>query len=563
MTHIDYRLELETTHSSTGYLSVSPQNIEGEETLLKALETTPMDTFLRKKVLSLLGGLGEDGLMDRYKDGSSFLREMIYETALTFDVFSVLRERLEGEGWRAEKVNSPLVTARFWAENGYETHPWAEMLIQNSAELTELPGAEEAPMLKEVPGPTGLSEPLPVAEMAREIADDHPFEERQSAADTASIAKMKLEALGLFTGVELRHQASLSPVGLMRKWRLDHHVACGSLNYHLSGEQTSYGKGLSLVDARASLYMEVAERHSSYASIENGRVVGTVKEHEVVKARFSELVASGQRALDPNSLLLDVPYKDESLHWMQGVAWNEGEELPIWVPVQAVFLFMNLDEPDLFQSLGSTGLASGNTLEEARLSGLYEALEREAEATQPFDPALCFELFTANENLGSLLSAYRQAGIHLFFQEMTGRFGIPCCKAMVMDGEGRVAKGCSVHLDARRAAVSAMTEVPYGFPEGEESLAPPCKPVPVHEEQLPNYSMGSAKGDVALVEKLLACEGFSPVYVDLTRSDLEIPVVKTLIPGFAFSADFGALTRISPRMLSCAWAMMKAKPCQS
>ena len=559
----DYRLELTTTTAATGYFSVVPQGIEGIEAAMDALRNAPMDSFMRQSALGLLGALGEEALAAMVADGDDFVAGLVYEASLVIDGLSGIRVSLERAGWGPEKIESPLVYGRFIAENGSAVHPWAAMLSENANHLVELPFYAEAPALDPEPGPTGPSEELPVGEMAAEIRRTQPFLERVRASETASIAKAKLEMAGVFVDGEMRHQASLSPIALLRKWKVKRHIASGPLDYTLTGEQTSYGKGLSVVDARASLYMEIAERHSSYASIENGCVVDTLADHAVVKARYSELVDQGTLALDPNALMLDVPYKDEPLHWMEGMQVRHGVEVTILVPVQAVFLFMNLDEPALFSSLGSTGLASGNTEDEARVSGIYEALEREAEATQVYDPSFCFELYTASEYLAPVLSAYRQEGIHLFFQELTGRFGIPCCKAMVVDAEGCVVKGCAVHLDARRAAVSAMTEVPFAFPEGVASAKLALTPVPVHEEQLPDYSTGSATGDRMLLEQLLAMEGFAPIYVDLTRKDLEIPVVKTLIPGFAFSADFDSFTRLSPKLLSCAAAMMKSKHCES
>lgn len=559
---IDYRLRLKNTAAATGYFEVAPEGVETFEAALEALRRSPMDSFMRRTALNFLGALGQGALSGMLAGADSLVKGLIYEATLAFDAFPGVQETLEGEGWAPEKIESPLIYGRFVAANGAIGHPWAGLLSENVDRLVELPYFSEAPALSVAPGPTGPAEPLPVEAMAAEIRKGCPAVERVPASETAAIAKAKLEAAGIFTGGEMRHQASLSPLALLRTWRVATRVCQGDLAYTLSGEQTSYGKGLSVADARASLYMEIAERLSSYASIENGRVVGTAREHTVVKARYSELAASGTRALDPNALMLDVFYHDEPLHWMEGTTFTEGGETPILVPVQAVFLFMNLDEPGLFSSLGSTGLASGNTPDEARVSGLYEALEREAEATQPFDPALCFELFTANENLGPLLAAYRQAGVNLFFQELTGRLGVPCCKAMVVDHEGVVAKGCATHLDARRAAVSAMTEVPFAFPGGEASAAPPMTPVPVHEEQLPDYSTGSAPGDRRLMEQLLAREGYTPIYVDLTRSDLDIPVVKTLVPGFAFTADFDRFTRLSPKIINCAAAMMKAKHCK-
>jgi len=559
---IDYRLKLKATTAATGFFEVVPEGVDTLETGLAALGKAPMDSFMRQRVLTLLGELGEEGVAAILLEADLSVKGLIYEACLAFDAFEGVRASLEGEGWRPEKIESPLTYGRYVAAHGISAHPWTDMLVENVERLVELPFFDDAPVLSVAPGSTGPSEPLPVEAMAAKIRREVSAMERVTAAETASIAKAKLEAEGIFTGGEMRHQASLSPLALQRTWKVATRVCQGDLSYTLTGEQTSYGKGLSLADARASLYMEIAERLSSYATIEDGHVTGTIEGHEVTKARHSELLAKGKRALDPNALMLDVPYRDEPLHWMEGtMVTKEGEE-PVLVPVQSVFLFMNLDEPSLFSSLGSTGLASGNTFDEACVSGLYEALERDAEATQPYDPALCFELFTANENLGPLLSAYRQEGVSLFFQELTGRLGVPICKAMVIDHEGIVAKGCAAHLDARRAAVSSMTEVPFTFPGGEASMAPSTRPVPVHEEQLPDYSTGSAPGDRQLLEQLLAHEGFTPVYVDLTRKDLEIPVVKTLVPGFAFTADFDRFTCLSPKTVNCAAAMMKAKHCK-
>ncbi len=53
------------------------------------------------------------------------------------------------------------------------------------------------------------------------------------------------------------------------------------------------------------------------------------------------------------------------------------------IPAQFVFLFCNLDEQNLFSALGSTGLASGNTMAEAKVSALTEVIERDSGRHKP------------------------------------------------------------------------------------------------------------------------------------------------------------------------------------
>jgi ribosomal protein S12 methylthiotransferase accessory factor YcaO len=67
-------------------------------------------------------------------------------------------------------------------------------------------------------------------------------------------------------------------------------------------------------------------------------------------------------------------------------------------------------------------------------------------------------------------------------------------------------------------------------------------------EALPDYATGHAEGDLALLEALLAANGFEPVYVDLTRRDIGFPVVKALVPGLELITDFDGFSRVSPRL---------------
>ncbi|HSO20449.1 MAG TPA: YcaO-like family protein [Desulfosarcina sp.] len=105
-------------------------------------------------------------------------------------------------------------------------------------------------------------------------------------------------------------------------------------------------------------------------------------------------------------------------------------------------------------------------------------------------------------------------------------------------------------MDGKRAVLSALTETPYPYPAGPPSLpAPPGLPW-LRFEDMPDFSSDSAERDLSLVERTLIANGFTPAYVDITRKDLNIPVVRALIPGFELAADFDAYSRISPRLFN-------------
>ena len=221
------------------------------------------------------------------------------------------------------------------------------------------------------------------------------------------------------------------------------------------------------------------------------------------------------------------------------------------IPAQAVFLFCNLDEISLFSGLGSTGFASGSTMEQAKVSALLELIERHQENTVPFSHETCFRLISEDASILKLLESYRALGIDILFQDITPASGIPCCKCFVKDQEGNIHKGTSAHLDAKKAIISALTETPYPFPGGPPSAqagVPYDNIALVAYENLPNYTTGNHASDLALLESLLLSWGKQPCYVDITRKDIGIPVVRAIVPGMEIIGDFDEFSRVHPEL---------------
>ncbi|MDR0239059.1 MAG: YcaO-like family protein, partial [Deltaproteobacteria bacterium] len=92
-------------------------------------------------------------------------------------------------------------------------------------------------------------------------------------------------------------------------------------------------------------------------------------------------------------------------------------------------------------------------------------------------------------------------------------------------------------------------ETPYPYPGGPPS-GPGLRGLPQRLlEKLPSYDQGSAVANCALLEHVLLANGYEPLYVDLTRADLQFPVLRALVPGLAATAP-GAYGRVNRRLFA-------------
>ena len=334
---------------------------------------------------------------------------------------------------------------------------WISLFADNIFALAQLPAPEEAP--KPIFDEAELDTPVPIPACdVRAQLDDQlpPAKPRRPLMETIDNAFGALDKADAFLGPTMAHKASLSPIASLRHWMVKMRSVNGSLSNSLEGIQTSYGRGLSRQQADASCCMEMAERFSSYASVGNEGIRGYKRKYPLIRATFTELDIP---AINPNHVRLEVPYAEQRLYWMEGhTPDGKGGETPILIPAQFIFLFCNLDEQALFSALGSTGLASGNTLAEAKVAAVTEVIERDSDATMLYDPKRCFRIETDNPEINELLQNYKNDGIEVWFMDMTTELGVPCYKSIVLGKQGDVNKGGGCGLNGQSALVSAMTE---------------------------------------------------------------------------------------------------------
>ncbi|MGE4292154.1 MAG: YcaO-like family protein [Desulfovibrio sp.] len=555
-----YELKLMDTVAGVGCFSAMPGPNLSLNQVLDHLRAAPFDDFMHHFALDMLGKL-RTRKVEQYMDAACakpdkdpMLAALLYEACLSHFRLAHLRERMDGLDLGMLARNTPGVTIRSHLLPDQNLHrEWAQRFAADRMDHAPLPAPDQDGLALPYAEAELRSLPagVPASELRQHLADRlPPAKERRPALETALAALKKLDQAGAFATPEMQHKACLSPFARLRHWTFKLSVRNGRNDYTFSGMQTSYGRGFDADSTRASYAMEVAERFSSYASVGRKGISGISGSPELVHGSLEEVRAMDQtkdRALDPRALRSEVPYQGQQLYWMRGECATGGGLVPALIPMQLVYLFCNLDEQSLFSGLGSTGLASGNTMAEARVAALCEVLERDADAVQPLDMRACFRLETDDPVIQKHLNALEECGIHVWFQDVTSELGVPCYKSMVIGTRGDVNQGMGCGLNGQRALLSALTETPYPFPGPATSPAPEGLPVR-RLEDLPDLSAGSAEGDLLILEQTLLANGYTPHYADLTRKDLEIPVCRAIVPGLEIVSDFDRFTRLSPRL---------------
>lgn len=321
-------------------------------------------------------------------------------------------------------------------------------------------------------------------------------------------------------------------------WNADLRVHLDRSHYRIIGSLGSSGKGLTIEAAMASGLMEFAERVSAIAGATPEWPEGYARLGGMVKKRLSDFSKEGASTVDPNEFSPILPYVDQEIYWIHGdhiPASAEKEHQKIWIPAQKVFHMTYLDEPMVLKE-SSNGLASGNTLDEAKLHALLEILERDGCLTMFSSPERMFTFAPGMPGeLGDIMRAYTEKGLHPAFMDLTTEFGVPVYKAFIQLPDGNILSGSGAHLDGKIALNRAICElsskcVSVSHQQKLEDLVQPTIALREYSD-IPDLSSGNVKDDRRLIETLLRMNDYPIYYADLTRSDIDIPVVRAMVPG--------------------------------
>jgi oxazoline/thiazoline synthase len=335
----------------------------------------------------------------------------------------------------------------------------------------------------------------------------------------------------------------------------------GELRAGLGGG--SFGKGSTAEQGEASALMEAMERYS-----------GIFQGDEIRSAqRFTDFPAGD--AIPPNDLLLfsDAQYQrkappDRLDHHMEVPApFDPSAEIewsPVWSLRDQQFRYLPTTHLYFFYRgpaaylADSNGCAAGNTLEEAIVQGFLELVERDSYAIWWYNRLQRPEVDLTQFNdsyIRDLQSQLAETGRRLWLLDVTTDLGIPTFVAIghwTRDGRENIEFGSGAHFEARIAALRALTELNQflsiglmGGGSGEKSSLDGTTPFRLedHSYLTPSnepttqprfgikYGHLDTRAQVDACVSLIQRHGLDFLVLDQTRPDINVPVVKVLVPG--------------------------------
>jgi len=254
--------------------------------------------------------------------------------------------------------------------------------------------------------------------------------------------------------------------------------------------------------------------------------------------------------------------------------WVEGYDLlrrePCWVPFEAVTNNFVMPPGSLSSSTfveGTNGLASGNHLLEALEHGLCEVIERDAVRiatvrSAAFSEATRLDLASVRDPLcAGVLELIRRAGLGVMVWDITTDIGVPTYRCSLFELEPQPqwrpmtrSGGFGCHLAPAVALMRALTEAVqsrvtliagsrddafydvYRSGSNEDDrradAARLAEPTPVQFEARAARATDTFEDDLQIILDELGRAGIEQAaFVDLTRPELGIPVVKVVVPG--------------------------------
>ena len=315
------------------------------------------------------------------------------------------------------------------------------------------------------------------------------------------------------------------------------------------------GKGISKDHAKASAMMEGFERYSAEKQESDDTIFATPNE-----------IGEKGDYIEPKSLNLPQKFEKADLGDTK-FEWNLAHDIitgnDYYVLSNAVFHPYNHDSDveSLFKS-NTNGLASGNVLEEAILHGIFEVIERDAwsifEMTHKNYSQINIDSIES-DLINEIIDKFESQGIKIKLMDFTADINIPTIAASADDtvtrDAGLLTLGIGTHLDPEVAILRALTEVAqsratqingaredtvradFAREAGYERMKRINKYYFRQEEEqinlsdIENKSTTSIDEDIDIVkEELIANDIKHVLYTDLTRPEVDVSVVRVIIP---------------------------------
>lgn len=310
------------------------------------------------------------------------------------------------------------------------------------------------------------------------------------------------------------------------------------------------GKGITKEHSKASAMMEAFERYSAERQDSDETLISKIGE---IEGDF----------INPESLNLPKDFKKDKLKSMD-LEWSLAKDIisneDYYIPTNAIYHPYKYPI-SLFKS-NTNGLASGNILEEAVLHGIFEVIERDAWSIFELTHKNYAQIDTGSiesDVINQTINKFESNGIKIKLMNFTADIDIPTIAASADDtvtkDAGLLTLGMGTHLDPEVAILRALTEVAqsratqingaredtvradFAREAGYERMKRINKYYFREEDEkvslssIENKSTTSITKDLEIVkEELMANDIEKILYYDLTRPELDVSVVRVVIP---------------------------------
>ena len=375
-----------------------------------------------------------------------------------------------------------------------------------------------------------------------------------------------------------RHRHQISAVtGVVS--RLRHEQAASGLHLYsaehrfTNHSRISVGKGSTRTQARTSALCEALERSSGVFRGTEPRYRATRRELGAAAvppnacALFSEQqferraewnqLATAHGTFSTRARVPERFSETEAIDWTP--AWSLTNRTTRYLPT-AYCYYGYPGEQSPWCHADSNGCAAGNSLEEAILQGFLELVERDAVAiwwyNQLTRPAI--DLSTASHPfIRRMVRRCHEQHVDLRLLDLTGDLQIPVFAAIADSASPHhppILAGFGAHLDAETAMLRALTELnqcragaelgrtPIIFSDPDNAAGFLRRPSPVSQlcDEYPARRAADIADLIGTCIRRADTAGLEVLVLDQTREDINLPVVRVVVPDSVTSGRVSA-----------------------
>lgn len=410
---------------------------------------------------------------------------------------------------------------------------------------------------KKLQNPRRAATPVELAEGTKLIMTSGGY---RTVTSRATVARFRKHVSPL-TGVVSRLERIEADLPMNTNFFAHHNFSAPAWNVDqlrsgLSGG--SFGKGSTAEQGEASALMEAIERYSGIFQGDEIRMGRRFTDFDPGDAYLANDV---QLFSDAQFESRNAPQADDShpipepldpstrIEWSP--AWSLRDKRFKYFPTGLLYFFYGHSHTD------SNGCAAGNTREEAIVQGFLELVERDAYAIWWYNRLQRAELDLTqfdDSYVRDFQTQFAEMGRKLWVLDVTSDLGIPTYVAIMhwmQNGHENIEFGSGAHFDRRIALLRALTELtqfmsigmmgggsgekptldgetplrlddyPFLLP-AEKPIVPPAPSLKVHN---------NTRDQVNACVEIATHAGYDFLVLDQTRPDVEVPVVRVIVPG--------------------------------